>query len=528
MKDRPDKRKQNWSPAEHGTSEKALQRRVARGLTWMLVDSWGSQLLSLVFFVILARQLSEADFGLAALAIVFIHFAHLLVDQGLGDVLVQRPAISRRQIDTVFWASVAGSLVLTAAALALAGPTARVLGQPQLEPVLQVLSVTFVFAAVTHVQMAMLRREMRFRELAVRRLLATLGAGLLGIILAFAGAGVWALVAQQTASVVISAVVLWTVSPWRPQRQFSVSDYRELIPFGRHLMGGEMLHFASRNVDNLLIGTFLGTVALGLYSVAYKVLDTGTQLMINAAHKLALPAFSRLQLQRERLSRAYVRVTRALALVTLPGYVGLALVSYEAIVIVFGERWAPAAAPAALLFLAGPVLAVQLLSGSLLNAVGRPDVTFRIRLITTLVNVAGFLIAVIVFGDITAVAAAYTIRAYALLPLILYWLRRYAAVPWSAHLSELRTPLVATAVMAVAVLAVKLALMESVPLFVLLAVEVAVGLAVYAVVVLALDRPLVAEVRAFMASALPGQRISAALSGSDVDGVADGPTAVDA
>ncbi len=524
-----DKQRQDWLPADHGTTEQALQGRVARGLTWMLIDSWGAQLLSLIFFVMLARLLSEADFGLVALAIVFIHLAWLLVDQGLGDALVQRASLTRRQIDTCFWASVGGAVVLTLLSLVLAGPLSRMLGQPGLEPVIQVLSATFIFTAVTHVQMAIVRREMRFRDLAVRRLTATLGAGIVGIMLAFAGAGVWSLVVQQIVGVAVSATVLWTVSPWRPGWQFSMADYRELLPFGRHLLGSELLHYASRNVDNLLIGGFMGTVALGLYSVAYKLLDTGTQLMINATHKLAFPVFSRLQMQRERLTRAYVRVTKILALVTLPGYVGLALVATEAVIVIFGERWAPAAQPAALLFLAGPVLAVQLLSGSLLNAVGHPEVTFRIRLITTLVNILGFLVAVIVFRDITAVAAAYTIRAYALLPLILHWLKRYAAVPWSAHLSELRTPFVATAVMAGAVIAAKLALTGAVGLPVLLAVEVLVGISVYAGTVLLIDRALVAEVRAFLASAVPGGgRVAQALSGTDVDAVADGPTAADA
>ena len=506
MNDRPRKQGNDWLPAEHGADEKALQGRVARGLTWMLVDSWGAQLLALVFFVILARLLTASDFGLVALAIVFINLAHLVIDQGLGDALVQRPVLTRRHVDTAFWVLLAGAVVLTVVAIVLAGPVARLLGQPGLEPVIQALTVTFVFVAAADVQMAMLRREMRFRQLALRRLVATLGAGVLGIALAFAGAGVWSLVVQQIASVVISAVVLWTVSPWRPARQFALSDYRDLAPMGRRMLGSELLHFTSRNIDNLLIGTFLGTAALGLYSIAYKLLDTGTQLMINATSKLAFPVFARLQMQRERLTRAYVRMTRTLALVTMPGYIGLALVASEAIVVVFGEQWAPSAQPAALLFLAGPVLAVQLLSGSLLNAVGRADVTLRIRLITTLVNIAGFLVAVLVFRDITAVAAAYTIRAYALLPLILYWLKRHGGIPWSAHLRELRTPLVATAVMAVAVIAVKLVLEQIVGLPVLLVAEVVVGTAVYAATVLLLDRALVAEVGAFVASAVPGGR----------------------
>jgi PST family polysaccharide transporter len=252
--------------------------------------------------------------------------------------------------------------------------------------------------------------------------------------------------------------------------------------------------------------------------------------MINAAHKLAFPVFSRLQLQRDRLRNAYVRITRALSLVTLPGYVGLALVAYEAIVVVFGERWAPAAEPAALLFLSGPVLAVQLLSGSLLNAVGHPEVTLRIRLVTTIVNVTGFLVAVIVFASITAVAAAFLIRAYVLLPLILFWLRRYAGIPWSAHTWELRTPILATFVMALGVIGVKLALGGSVSLAALLLAEMLTGIAVYAVCVWLIDRSMVAEVVSFARAALPRGRANSRrpANSEDLDASADGPTMVDA
>ena len=157
-------------PSEHGRERGALQKRVARGLFWTLIDTWGGQLLSLVIFAILAHLLEPADFGLVALAAVFVALGQLFVDQGLGDAVIQRQSLTRRQIDTAFWVALATGSLLAVVGFFLAGPISSLLGEPRLEPILQVLSLTFVGVALASIQVAILRREMDFRRLAVRKL----------------------------------------------------------------------------------------------------------------------------------------------------------------------------------------------------------------------------------------------------------------------------------------------------------------------------------------------------------------------
>jgi PST family polysaccharide transporter len=493
-----------WQPSTHGSERGGLQERVARGLTWTLIDTWGSQLLGLVIFVLLARLLLPVDFGLVALAAVFVAFAQLMVDQGLGDAVVQRPTLTRRQLDTAFWASILTGLIITVAGVVLAIPIAIVLGDRRLEPILQVLSATFLLTALSSIQMGLLRREMAFRSLAIRKLTAVALSGVVGVGMALAGFGAWSLVGQQIANALVSVVMLWAVTPWRPSLEFSRQDFRELFGFGIHIVGGDALNFVSRNTDRLLIGVFLGPVALGLYAVGYRILDTSQQILVNAARRLVFPTFSRLQHDRERMRRAYSRMNRASSTLTLPGYVGLALVAQEAIVVLFGGRWAVSGPVATMLFLIGPVLTVGAFSGALFNAVGHPEVTLRFRLVTTAVNVAGFLIAVLVFRDILAVAMAFVLRGYLLLPLNLYWMRVYGGIPIREHLLELRGVAVATAVMAAAVLLVKLALLGHVHAAVLLVTEVGVGFIVFAVALSVFERALVAELVSVAAQAIPG------------------------
>ena len=370
---------EGWTPADHGTNQAGLQGRVARGLTWTLLDTWGSQLLGLLIFTLLANLLVPQDFGLVALAAVFVSLGQLFADQGLGDAVIQRKSITRRQLDTAFWVAMITGTLLTLGGIALAPLIALAVNEPRLTPIIQALSIIFVLVALTSIQMGILRREMDFRSLAVRKLLAIGLGGVVGIAMALNDFGPWALVGQQITMAAVTVVTLWAVSPWRPGFSFAGEDFVSLFSFGWKVVSTDLLAFVSRNTDNLLVGVFLGPTALGFYAIAYRILDTSQVLLVAAARRLAFPAFSRIQHDAERVKRAYKRVTRATAAITLPGYIGLALVASEAIVVLFGPQWAPSVPVAMLLFLIGPVHTIQSFSGSVLTAVGHPEVALEFR-----------------------------------------------------------------------------------------------------------------------------------------------------
>lgn len=494
-----------WTPSEHGSDRRRMQKRVTRGLSWTLLDTWGSQFIGFLTFAILARLLTDVDFGLVALAAVFVTFAQLLIDQGLGDALIQRRVVTRTHIDTAFWAAVLTGMLLTAAGIVLSGPIAALLGQPAVAPIIAVLSFNFIVTALSSVQIALMRRELAFRSLALRRLSALLVGGVVGVAGAFLGYGAWALVAQQIAYGIVSVVALWTVSPWRPGLSVSRSDFRELFGFGVHVVGSDLLGYLSRHSDNLLVGAVLGPGPLGLYFVGYRILETTQTLLISASRKLAFPVLSKLQADPDRLRRAYGRVNRLVGLVVMPSYIGLALVAQEAIVVLFGAKWAESGPVAAVLFLIGPAVTVQALSGALLNAAGHPEITFRFRLMVTVVHVIGFFIGATIFRDIVAVAATYVVGGYLLLPVNLYLVGRYAGIPAAEHLTRLRSIGIATALMAAAVLAVKFGLSGTGPAL-LLAGEVLAGAVVYIVAIALLERELFQEVVGVGFDTIPGGR----------------------
>lgn len=499
-------------PAEHGSEPGGLQRRVASGLTWTMVHTWGGQALSLVVFVILARLLVPEEFGLVALATVFVALAQLIVDQGLGDALIQRREITQRHIDTAFWVAITTGVVLTVAAFLLAAPIAAAVREPALAPILQVLSITFILSAFTSIPIALLSRELAFRLLAIRAVLSIIGGGVVGIGMALLDYGAWALVGQQIAAAVLSVITLWAAVPWRPRFQASRAEFNELFAFGARVVGSDILGFISRNADNFLIGVFLGTVPLGIYAVGYRILDVSQRLLINVARKITFPAFSRLQHDEPRLTSAYLRVTRVGSVLIVPGYVGLALIAPELTVLLFGQTWAESGPVAAILFLSGPVLAVQAFSGSLLYAAGHPEVVLRFRVITTLANIVGFVVA-LPFG-ILAVAAAFTIRAYVLLPLLLVWTRRHAAVRIAEYLAQVRGTAAATLVMSAVIVALKVLGADRIGPGPFLALEVTAGALTFVAVLWLVERSLIGDVWEFAQHVLPGGRAQRRMAGS--------------
>lgn len=493
-----------WLPAEHGTDNRDLRGRVARGLIWTLADSWGRQLLGLAIFVVLANLLLQADIGLVALAAVFVNFAQLFVDQGLSDALVQRRTLVRAHLDTAFWISMAIGAAMTVAGIVLAIPIAALLGEPQLEPILQVLSFSFPLFALSSVQAAILRRELNFRSLAMRSVLATAAGGVVGIGLAYAGFGPWALVGQALSQGAVAAATLWRVSPWRPGLRFSMEHFHELFRFSRNVIGSDIVSFFSRNSDNFLIGWLLGTAPLGIYAVGFRILEATGALLIGISRRIAFPALSRLQHEPERMKRGFFRVTRLSSLIILPGYIGLALVAQELVVVFFGVRWQESGPVAAVLFLVGPVHALNTFGAALLNASGHPGVVFRFRVLTMATNVAGFAVAVIAFADVLAVAAAYTLRGYLLLPLALYWQRRYAGVRVTEYLLQMRGVALATAGMAAAVIGARVLLADPLGPAMLLASQVLIGVLTFGVILWLADRRMVREAIELSGQAIPG------------------------
>lgn len=467
-----------------------LEGRALRGVFWTVIQALAGRALSLVVFVILARLLTPADFGLVAMVGVFIALLEVLVQQGFSAAITQRESLEPEHESTAFWSNVLLSALMGAALWASSGWIARLYDAPDLAPIVRWLSGVLPLRALVAVPVGLLQRRLEFRALAVRSIFGAFVGGVAGVVAALAGWGVYALVAQQLLGGLAEVLAVWGAAAWWPRFAFSMRHLRDLLGFSLHLVGASLLDFLNRHSDDFLIGVFLGPVALGYYAVAYRALKVMTQVMATTGTVVAFSAFSRLQDQPARMLEAFYRSTQAAGVIALPAFVGLSVVAPTAVPLVFGEQFAESGAVLRILALIGVIHAVSYYNFAVYVGIGRPDIRLKLLAVHTTVNVLAFF--VVVRWGIVAVAAAYVIRAYVLMPLDLFALRRLIGLDPRRYFGNLAAPALACAVMVVSILAIqrlRLGAPEE------LMLSIAAGAVVYAAVLYLLAPALVRELR---------------------------------
>lgn len=427
-------------------------RTVARGAAWRFVEAVGGEGLSLLVFVVMARLLVPADFGVVALAGVLIAACQVLLTGALPDAVVQGERLGERRLATAFWGNLGLGIVLMLLVVGSAGPLAAFFAEPGLAPVLLALAPILPITAAASILQARFVRRLAFRTIALRVLSATTVGGLVGLALAASGAGVWALVALQFAGMTTGLVVLVLADPWRPKLVVDRGEALALARFTLPLLGTHLTRFAGKKLDLALLGLFLPAAAVGHYFLATRIIFALGMATYYTIATLTLPVLARLEARPEPLAEATARTLWLTTALCLPAGLGVALIADPLVPLVFGAPWVPSILPLQLLAALGIFYAIGLIAGQVLVAAGRPALGLRL----TMLNTAVFLLLVAAaapFG-LAAVALAGGLANALLLPAHLLALRRTVGLDLAA-LARGQLPIcLAAALMSVAVLAV--------------------------------------------------------------------------
>ena len=455
-----------------------LRERAVRGVAWSAVRNWGSRAVNLLVFIVLARLLAPEAFGLVALGTAYIALVRVFVDQGFADAIIQRKNLDDAHLDTAFWTNLGLSVAFTGGTLLAADPIARLFGEPDLAPVIQGLSPSFIIAALAGVQQALFQRALDYRTLAIRELVAAGVGGVIGVGMAIAGFGVWSLVGYLLGERTAALIVLWIASDWRPGLQVSGTHFNDLFSFGISIVGTNLLDYANSRADNVIIGYVLGAQALGFYEIAYQLLRNGTQLITQTVSSVAFSTFSRIQESPERMRSGFYTATRTISVVAFPLFLGAAAIAPELVEMVFGAQWVPLSAQTfQVLAFIGVLHSIFYFNSAVILAAGKPSWRFAINALNAVCNVVAFIL--VVQWGIIAVAAAYVVRGYVLAPVPLWAVRKLIGIEWTTYLRAYVAPAVATAAMAAAVLGVRWMLLDVLPPFGIVLVCVLLGALVY-------------------------------------------------
>ena len=466
----------------------SIKQKAIQGVVWSAIQNWGSQAGSLIVFLILARLLTPEAFGLIGLANVFFAFMQIFLQQGFSQALIQREEIQPEELDTAFWTHVFSGLLLTIISFLLSEFIAGIFNQPKLIPIIQCFSFLFFIKSLSHVHKAILSRNFAFKVMAVRTIIGITIGGIVGIVMALYGFGVWSLVSQQFIYEAVEVFIIWGAIDWRPKLRFSVQHLQGFLNFGLNILALKFLAFCNKRTDNLLIGYFLGEEALGYYLIAFRVLEVMSQLLVSTTKQVALPTFSRLQTEPERFRQAFYKVTLFTSLVAFPTFSGMIIFTRELVLTLFGEQWLPSVPVMQILACAGILNAISFFNSSVFMAMGKPSWKLRLSLLNAVLNLIACLLAV--QWGIVAVALAYVVSSYLGFPVGQWAISKLIHVPVRTYLKQFISPAICSLIMIFGIVTFKYFMIDLVDEKILIVLGTLTGIIIYGLSIRVLYPPI--------------------------------------
>ena len=393
-----------------------------RGIAWAAAGSVFQAALGLVSLAILARLLGPSAFGLSAVALTAIALPDLVVSSVLPDALRQRKDIENRHIDATFWIGI-GLATVSALLIGVgSGQIGRWLGAPDAAPVIMAATLALPIGAAGSVPVALLSRNLDFSKSTMVGAYSNVTAALVGPALALCGAGVWSVIAMEVARRVAMLAAALVYSGWRPGRAGGFGAFTELLRFNSATLAIYALSFADAFVPRVLIARLLGVEALGIYSMARRILESITGAVIGPFTSVVLSASARLADEKPALAGFVSGLYRASGVVAYPAFLGMIAIAPLAVPMAFGERWGGAVLALQMLLLVGLRTSTGAFNAGILRGVGHSHLMLRLLLLGVVLQCA-----LIPFGavyGIVGVCAAVVVRTWATWPIGAVYLRR--------------------------------------------------------------------------------------------------------
>ncbi|ACQ79265.1 polysaccharide biosynthesis protein [Beutenbergia cavernae DSM 12333] len=404
----------------------SLRTRAARGALVTLAAQALRIVLQLAGVVLLARLLLPSDYGLVAMVMALIGVAEIFRDLGLSSAAVQAEHLSRAQRDNLFWVNTAAGGVLALLVVAVAPLIARWYAEPELVDLARALAPVFLLNGLATQFRADLTRRMRFSRIATADVLAPCLALGAAIAVAAAGGGYWALVTQQLTTAVVLLVVLAVSARWWPRWYTRDAPMRELLSYGWHLAGSQLIGYVARNIDSVTIGTRFGATPLGLYNRAFQLLMTPLAQLRNPTVTVALPVLSRIRESRSETDAFVRRGQLALGLTLVAGLGVVAGAAAPLTAIMLGPAWEAAEPYLRLLAAAGAFQTLAYVGYWVYLAHGLTKELLRYSIVSAALTVTCVLVGSI--GGPVGVAWGFLAATALEWPISFWWLSRKANV----------------------------------------------------------------------------------------------------
>lgn len=391
------------------------RKSIFSGFVWRFAERCGAQGVTFVVSIVLARLLSPEDYGTIALITVFTSILNVFVDSGMGNALIQKKEADDCDFSSVFYFNLLMCSVLYIAMFFVAPIIAAFYGKQELTAVIRVLSLTLVISGLKNVQQAYVSRHMIFKRFFFATLGGTIAAAFVGIIMAYYGWGVWALVAQQLCNVTLDTVILWFTVKWRPKRLFSIVRLKGLFSFGWKLLVSSVLDTFYRELRQLIIGKKYSSRDLAYYNQGQKFPNLIVTNINASIDSVLLPAMSNVQDDIVKVRKMTRRAIKISTYIMAPCMMGLAFIAPSLISIILSDKWLPCVPFLRIFCINYMFYPIHTANLNAIRAMGRSDIFLKLEIEKKVVDMI-LLLSSMWFG-VTAIA--YSLLASSVLSQII-------------------------------------------------------------------------------------------------------------
>lgn len=350
--------------------QNTLKEKTAKGLLWGGMSNGIQQLLTLVFGIILARKLSQADYGMIGMLAIFSAIAACMQEGGFISALNRKKEVTQRDYNAVFWASLLTSIFFYALFFFTAPLIARFYGIPELAPLARYSFLSFLLVSFSIAPRAYIFRNMMVRQSSIISIVSVFLSGVVGIVMAMNGFAYWGIATQNIVFTLSVSVLNYYFSGWRPSLQIDLRPIREILGFSSRLIATNILTAVNANYFSVLLGRFYTREEVGDFTQANKWNTMGHSFITSMLYGIAQPVLTKVQDDIPRQKQIFRKLLRFTAFVSFPAMLTLSLVSHEFIVILITEKWLNSAHLLRLLCVAGAVMPVSYLFSNLLISRG--------------------------------------------------------------------------------------------------------------------------------------------------------------
>lgn len=396
----------------------SLKQKTISGLLWSFIDNIASQGIQFIVGIILARILTPKEFGLIGMLTIFISVSQSFIDSGFTNALIRKKDCSQADYSTVFFYNLVVGIVFFFLLFISAPAISTFFKEPQLKALAQVLALVLIIDSLTIIQRTILTKRIDFKLQTRISVISSAVSGVIAIILAFKGLGVWSLVLQTLVRQTLNSFFLWLWNHWRPVLIFSKKSFSELFGFGSKLLVSGLIDTIYQNIYYLVIGKYFLAEELGFYTRARQFETLPANNINNVISRVTFPVLAQAQDNPEFLKAGYKKMIRSTMLMTFVLMLGMAAVAEPMVISLIGEKWRPSIIYVQLLCFSGMFYPLHTLNLNMLNVKGHSglylklEVIKKILVIPTIVIGVFFGMKIMLYGLILNNIIAYYLNSY--------------------------------------------------------------------------------------------------------------------